>query len=95
MRYQRDHKREKLLQYAERVWGLSRYDEDSAIDLAIEKTEKFFNDMGIKTKLSEYDIDKKVADEVASRLQQNGFIKLGERQNISPEDARNIVSASF
>lgn len=95
MRYQKEHKREKLLQYAERVWGLSRYDEDGAIDLAIEKTEQFFRDMGIKTKLSEYDINEQVADEVATRLTENGFTKLGERQNISPDDARKIVSASL
>jgi len=95
MHYQREHKREKLLQYAERVWGLSRYDEDGAIDLAIEKTEQFFRDMGIKTKLSEHNIDEQVADNVASKLEQNGFTKLGEHQNISPDDARKIVAASM
>ncbi|GAB2709709.1 iron-containing alcohol dehydrogenase [Aliiglaciecola aliphaticivorans] len=95
MHYQREHKREKLLQYAERVWGLSRYDEEGAINLVIEKTEQFFRDMGIKTTLSEYNIDANVADEVASRLEKTGATKIGERQNISPEDVKNIVSASL
>ncbi|MDO6695777.1 iron-containing alcohol dehydrogenase [Aliiglaciecola sp. 3_MG-2023] len=95
MHYQREHKREKLLQYAERVWGLSRYDEEGAINLVIEKTEQFFRDMGIKTTLSEYNIDANVADEVASRLEKAGATKIGERQNISPEDVKNIVSASL
>ncbi|TRY29444.1 iron-containing alcohol dehydrogenase [Aliiglaciecola sp. M165] len=93
MHYQKEHKREKLLQYAERVWGLSRYDEEGAIDLAIEKTEQFFRDMGIKTKLSEYDISSEVANEVARKLEENGFTRLGEHQNISPDDARKIVAA--
>lgn len=95
MHYQKEHKREKLLQYAERVWGLSRYDEDGAIDLAIEKTEQFFRDMGIKTKLSEHGIGSDVAENVASKLEENGFTKLGEHQNISPDDARKIVAASM
>ncbi|GAA0857680.1 iron-containing alcohol dehydrogenase [Aliiglaciecola litoralis] len=94
MQYQRQHKREKLLQYAQRVWGLSLYDEEGAIDLAIEKTAQFFRDMGIKTSLSDYGIEPSVADEVAARLQKNGFTQLGEKQNISPEDARKIVAAS-
>ncbi|WJG08342.1 iron-containing alcohol dehydrogenase [Aliiglaciecola sp. LCG003] len=94
MHHQKEHKREKLLQYAERVWGLSRYDEESAINLAIEKTEQFFQQMGIKTKLSEYGIAPDVADNVARRLQENGFIKLGEHQNITPTEAREIVAAS-
>ncbi|MFA3789717.1 iron-containing alcohol dehydrogenase [Aliiglaciecola sp. SL4] len=94
MQYQREHKREKLLQYAERVWGLSRYDEEGAINLVIEKTEQFFRDMGIKTTLSEYNIDSDVADKVASRLEKAGMTKIGERQNITPEDVKNIVSAS-
>ncbi|GAC14061.1 iron-containing alcohol dehydrogenase [Aliiglaciecola lipolytica] len=95
MQYQKEHKREKLLQYAERVWGLSRYDEEGAMDLAIEKTEQFFRDMGIKTKLSEHNIEADVADKIASRLEQAGMTKLGERQNITPKDVKQIVSASF
>ncbi|GAA6185718.1 MULTISPECIES: iron-containing alcohol dehydrogenase [Alteromonadaceae] len=95
MQHQREHKREKLLQYAERVWGLSRYDEEGAINLVIEKTEQFFRDMGIKTTLSEYDIDSDVADKVASRLEKAGKTKIGERQNITPEDVRKIVAASL
>ena len=38
----REEKREKLLQYAERVWGLKEGDEDARIDGAIEKTKEFF-----------------------------------------------------
>lgn len=95
MHAQKQHKREKLLQYAERVWGLSRYDEDSAIDLAIEKTEQFFQSMGIKTRLSEHGISEEVAAKVSERLKDNGFVALGEHQNISPDHAREIVMASL
>ncbi len=95
MHHQREQKREKLLQYAERVWGLSRYDEDSAIDLAIEKTELFFRDMGINTKLSEHGIDESVAEKVQGKLEDNGFMKMGEHQDITPKHAREIVMGSM
>lgn len=95
MHHQRQQKREKLLQYAERVWGLSRYDEDSAIDLAIEKTELFFREMGINTRLSEHNIDESVAQKVHDKLVDNGFMKMGEHQDITPEHARNIVMGSL
>lgn len=93
MDYQRKYKHEKLLQYAERVWGLSCYDEQAAIDLAIEKTEQFFRQMSIKTKLSEHGIDDSAAEQVKQKLVENGFVALGEKQNIKPEDAKNIVMA--
>lgn len=95
MHAQREQKRGKLLQYAERVWGLSRYDEDSAIDLAIEKTEQFFRTMGIKTRLAEHDIADDVAEKVSDRLQDNGFVALGEHRDITPDHARDIVMASM
>lgn len=95
LHHQKQQKREKLLQYAERVWGLSRYDEEGAIDLAIEKTEQFFIDMGIKTRLSEYQIDQSIGDEVMNKLIENGYVRLGEHQNITPEQAKDIVLASM
>ena len=44
---QRQHKREKLLQYAARVWSLSMADETLAIEQAIEKTAAFFRAVGL------------------------------------------------
>ncbi|MCV2886088.1 iron-containing alcohol dehydrogenase [Aestuariibacter sp. AA17] len=95
MHHQKEQKRQKLLQYAERVWNLSTYDEDSAIELAIEKTELFFQQMGVKTRLKEHGIDDDVADNVAKNLTNNGYLALGERQDITPEHAREIVMASM
>jgi NADP-dependent alcohol dehydrogenase len=43
-------KRAKLLQYAERVWGISEGNEDTRIDAAINKTREFFENMQIKTR---------------------------------------------
>lgn len=95
LKYKEKEKKQKLLQFAERVWGLSRYDEESAIDLAIEKTEQFFRQMGMLTKLNEHNIAEDVAEKVESRLIDNGFVKLGEHQDITPQDARKIVANSY
>lgn len=95
MAHQKHTKRQKLLQYAQRVWGLSPYDEEATIDLAIEKTELFFRQMGMLTTLCEHNIDSSVATKVEMRLQENGFTALGEHHNITPEDAREILLASM
>ena len=95
MAHQKYAKKEKLLQYAQRVWGLSPYDEEATLDLVIEKTEQFFRQMGMLTRLSEYNIDDSVAIAVEQNLQANGFTALGERKVISPQDARDIVFASL
>ncbi|MCC2616683.1 iron-containing alcohol dehydrogenase [Aestuariibacter halophilus] len=95
MQHQRDAKQDKLLQYAERVWGLSPYDKDSTIDLAIEKTELFFRQMGMMTRLSEHNIGDDIGEAVAAKLRENGLEKLGEHGAITPEHAREIVMASL
>ncbi len=52
----KEKRKEKLLQYAERIWGLSGFDHGGVIDEAIRSTENFFECMGIKTHLSDYKI---------------------------------------
>src|SRR5690554_8017471 len=53
---QREVKRGKLLQYAANVWGIHQGSDDERIDAVIAATRKFFEDMGIKTRLSDYDL---------------------------------------
>ena len=48
-------KREKLLQYAERIWNLTEGDDDSRISRAIELTEQFFQTMQVPTRLAQVD----------------------------------------
>ena len=49
-------KKEKLLQYAYRVWNIEKTDADSDIEKAISMTEDFFNKVGVPTKFSAYEI---------------------------------------
>ena len=42
-------KKQKLLQYARRVWKLGSHDENECINEAINKTQDFFEAMGLST----------------------------------------------
>lgn len=88
----RDNKREKLLQYAERVWGVSEGNDISRIDRAILKTREFFQRLGMKAHLSDYALGKEVAVAVAKQLKVHGMVLLGEHKNITPEASQIILN---
>jgi NADP-dependent alcohol dehydrogenase len=95
MQEMRHEKSEKLLQYATRVWGRCCDDsEDMIINDAIEKTEAFFQKLGMKTRLSDHDIGMETINEIVSRFSQRpGFDALGERENLSPERVRKVLES--
>ncbi|GAB6098017.1 iron-containing alcohol dehydrogenase [Desulfatiferula olefinivorans] len=88
-------KREKLLQYAERIWKIREGNDDQKIDAAIDKTRLFFETMKIKTRLSDYGITAHSIPVLVSRLEQHGMVKLGERQNVTPELVRTVLELSI
>jgi NADP-dependent alcohol dehydrogenase len=90
---QRASKREKLLQYAERVWDLRDGSEDARIDAAIAKTRASYEALGIKTHLSDYpEVKAGTAAQVAQRLAARGANELGERADINPAKVEKILS---
>jgi len=90
-RYRLAAKQAKLAQYGRRVWQLSGSDEVIA-QAAIEKTEDFFQRMGLPTRLSAYQLDAHlVADGVAAQLTRHGRVKLGEHLDLTPDDCRAIL----
>ncbi|MBT3068520.1 iron-containing alcohol dehydrogenase [Rhodoferax sp. U11-2br] len=91
----RDSKHAKLLQYAERVWGLTTGSEDERIDQAIQKTRTFFESMGVKTRLSEYSITADAIDKLVQPLQAHGMTQLGELQDVTPDVCRQVYAASL
>jgi NADP-dependent alcohol dehydrogenase len=94
--YNFDAKKEKLAQYGERVWNLTEGTVEERASQAIERTEKFFNDLGIDTKLSEYTEEYEgTAEEIAKRFRNRGWEGLGENQNLKPEDVEQIVTMSY
>jgi len=93
MSIMRNDKKEKILQYGRNVWGLSNPGEDN-IDLIIELTEAFFRSIGIKTRLSEYNIDRSVIDEIVKRFEQRKQ-NIGEKQNMTPSIIRKILEIRY
>jgi len=92
---QRVAKRDKLLQYAERVWHVSGGTEDERIDAAITHTRAFFESVGIPTRLSAYGLGREAVDAVVAQLTAHGMLKLGEHRSITPEVSRAILEAAL
>ena len=88
-------KKAKLAQYGQRIFNLTG-SEDQIAKEAINKTVAFFHTMGMQTQLSDYTKDfEKTADFIAKRFEERGWKGLGEKQNITPEKVRKIVTASY
>lgn len=91
----KEQKRAKLLQYAERVWGLFDGTDDERIDMAIEKTRAFFESLQVKTRLRDYGIKQESISQLVCQLEQHGMVRLGEKRNITSEISRAILELSF
>lgn len=95
LKIQKQEKIKKLVQFAESVWAEKSGTEDQKANTAIDKTEKFFNSIGMKTTLSDYGINgAECREKVANRLEQRGTV-LGEHNNITPAKVRDILTDRF
>lgn len=84
LRVRMEAKRQKLAQYAQRVFG------ETDPGMAIGRTEAFFRSLGVRTTLAEHGIPPDAADKVAARLKARGA-RLGEREDMTPEEIRQIL----
>lgn len=91
LQVQRASKRAKLLQYAERVWGLREGDEEARITAAIEHTRAFFERMQLKTRLSQYDINANALPAILDKLAAHGGAELGERKEVTLSVSRRVL----
>jgi NADP-dependent alcohol dehydrogenase len=92
---QREYKRAKLLQYAERVWHISEGSEEQRIDVAISRTREFFESLGMNTRLSEYQLGAEAIEAILAQLAAHGMTALGEHQNITLEVSRVILQQAL
>ena len=92
MQVKREAKREKLLQYGERVWGITTGTSDERIDATIKKTVEFFESVGIPTKLSAYGIGSDFIQVVCNRFTQRGIKGIGERGDLSVEQIAEVLT---
>lgn len=82
MNIMRNAKRDKLEQYAYRIWNISAGSSDERINKAIQKTEEFFESVGIKTRLKDYDVDENTIAIITERFKERKAL-MGEREDIS------------
>lgn len=87
-------KSQKLAKFAREVFGCTETDDLKASDCAIQKTEEFFNSIGMPTKLSDYNINAlEAAQKVKERFEERGTL-LGEDLKVTPQMVYDILSRS-
>lgn len=92
MQVKRESKREKLLQFGQRIWGITSGTEDEKIDATIAKTVSFFESVGIPTKLSAYNIGPDFIPVVCNRFTERGIKGLGERGDLTIDQIAEVLT---
>jgi NADP-dependent alcohol dehydrogenase len=100
MHLRREVKQQKLLQYAERVWGLkpdgsSDDAVQACITAVIERTQAFFESVGVKTRLSDYQLGANVIPVVIKQLEAHGITEMGEDKGVTLEVARQVLERAL
>lgn len=94
-RHQKDAKREKLLQFARRVWHIVKGDEDACIEEAIKRTSDFFQSVGVPAGLGTYDLERDTPKTVAARLQGRAALPMGERKDVDEKAVQAILEKAM
>ncbi|OAT25880.1 iron-containing alcohol dehydrogenase [Proteus myxofaciens] len=88
-------KYDKLIQYAQKVWGINQGSDAFKIDTAINETRNFFEQMGLRTRLSDFKISEADIPALVQKLKEHGQTALGERQDITLEISERIYTAAI
>ena len=91
MRLMKDKRREKLLQYATRVWNINEGTDEQKIETAIQQTESFFRQVGISTLLSEHQVGQDTIDRIVERFTQRKMRAVGAQQDVSIADVGELL----
>jgi len=86
----RKQKEEKLLQFGERIWGITMGDANVRIDEAIARTSLFFESLGIDTRYTDLGIEDDAPEKIAARIDKAGTA-LGEGRNIRGPEVIKIL----
>ena len=81
MNVMREQKGDKIVQFGERVWGITEGSKEERIDKTILAVEEFFRSLGLAVRLSEIGADEKIVEEIVKRFRERGTL-LGENSNI-------------
>ena len=104
LRTLKEQKKAKLIQYGERVWGITKEhcaenadkknSDDELAERAIEKTEEFFRSLGLATRLTEKNIGEETVLEVQRRFNVRN-VAFGENKNVTGDVAAQILRAAL
>ena len=92
LRTLRKQKEGKILQYGERVWGIHSGTTEERVSQAIEKTEQFFQSLGLSTRLSQEKIGDTTITEIENRFNERNAA-FGEAKNVTGSVAREILES--
>lgn len=95
MKERRADKAAKLLQYAERVFGITEGTDEARIDAAIAHTIAFFKQMGVPTRLADVGLNQDAVEVIVASLDKHGMHALGEHGNITLTESRAILEAAL
>jgi NADP-dependent alcohol dehydrogenase len=93
MRLMKDKRCEKLLQYASRVWNISEGNDEQRIELAIQQTESFFQQVGIATRLGDHMVGQDTIDRIVDRFTQRRMRAVGSQQDVSIADVAEVLKS--
>ena len=88
-------KLDKLAQYATRVWHITEGTKEEKANKAIAKTREFFESLGVSTHLKDYGLGEEVVDKIVKQLEAHGMTQLGEKGDVTPEVAREILTRAL
>ncbi|SHF43364.1 NADP-dependent alcohol dehydrogenase [Bacteroides luti] len=86
----KEQKQSKILQYGERVLGITSGTESERINETISKTEAFFRSLGLATRLTEVGIGDETINLIAERFNKIG-VAYGEGRNVTGDVAKQIL----
>ena len=91
-----DEKTDKLSQYAKRVWGIQGDDRRELAKEAIARTEQFFNELGVPTRISYYAKDlEKTQSVILEKFAGRGWKSLGERGRVDADVVRRVIEMAW
>ncbi|MFA6871809.1 MAG: iron-containing alcohol dehydrogenase [Bacteroidaceae bacterium] len=85
-----DKKKAKLIQYGERIWGITSGLPETRAQQAIDKTEDFFRSLGLQTRLSEVNIAEDTINEIERRFNERE-VACGEDKDVTGTVVKEIL----
>lgn len=93
MRLMKNKRREKLLQYASRIWNINEGSDEQRIELAVQRTEAFFQQVGIATRLGDYNVGQDTIDRIVDRFNGRKMRAVGAQQDVSIADVGELLKS--